>query len=516
MCVHSQVSRWHGCAHTGPSAALGSTPGPTRPRAHQPLAPRAPCAPAHPGLEAPAEAQSFFDSLYRAGRLRAFAGAGWAAHQSGGPRSVTAFQRQAGALAGWGFAWNARAFDGLGRALQACPRRRPPRPPHPRCAAGARRGVRAGRAVRAGAQPGGRVFNRRGHPLPQDRGCAPCMLRRAVQCCTVRCRAVPCRAYPAAGAALRRHSGGLVAGACCCSRTPLLLHTHQPPPPVPWPSGGGRPRALCRQQHPPHGRYRAQAPPAAGAARGCCGAHGVPPAAAQALCWTLHQGASRSASLPPAAAPRPPLPPAPCLQRLGWQAVAVPFYEWWHLSPDQQAPYMRRKLQEAGLHLPAGGELPGAAGTQQQRRPEQAEQRQGQGQPVAVRQQRNVEEQPAGQVAPQPPVQPPVQQEQQQRAAAEQPAGSSARGQPEEDASAAGLTQRAQRLSMMQYRQGKLSKAGLLARGSMQAAAAGGKPAPAGPEGSRDGSRDGSSSGGGGGGGGSGDGGGAPGPSAPT
>lgn len=50
------------------------------------------------GLEAPAEAQSFFDSLYRAGRLRAFAGAGWAAHQAGGPRSVTDFQRQVGAF----------------------------------------------------------------------------------------------------------------------------------------------------------------------------------------------------------------------------------------------------------------------------------------------------------------------------------------------------------------------------------------------------------------------------------
>lgn len=49
-----------------------------------------------PGLEAPAEAQSFFDSLYRAGRLRAFAGAGWAANQAGGPRSVTDFQRQVG------------------------------------------------------------------------------------------------------------------------------------------------------------------------------------------------------------------------------------------------------------------------------------------------------------------------------------------------------------------------------------------------------------------------------------
>lgn len=41
----------------------------------------------------------------------------------------------------------------------------------------------------------------------------------------------------------------------------------------------------------------------------------------------------------------------------------------------------------------------------------------------------------------------------------------------------AGLAQRAQRLSMMQYKKGKLSKAGLLARGSLQAAAAGGKPA---------------------------------------
>lgn len=42
--------------------------------------------------------RSFFDSLYRAGRLKAFAGRGWATHQAAAPRSVTDFQRQVGRL----------------------------------------------------------------------------------------------------------------------------------------------------------------------------------------------------------------------------------------------------------------------------------------------------------------------------------------------------------------------------------------------------------------------------------
>jgi hypothetical protein len=55
-------------------------------------------------------------------------------------------------------------------------------------------------------------------------------------------------------------------------------------------------------------------------------------------------------------------------------------------------------------------------------------------------------------------------------------------GNEEGGGGAAGLAQRAQRLSVMQYRQGKVSKAALLARTSRQAAAGGGADDPAQPE----------------------------------
>lgn len=60
-----------------------------------------PCPPLHTspaGLDIPAESQSFFDSLYQAGRLRAFAGRAWARHQEAAPRSVSDFQLQASCM----------------------------------------------------------------------------------------------------------------------------------------------------------------------------------------------------------------------------------------------------------------------------------------------------------------------------------------------------------------------------------------------------------------------------------
>lgn len=144
-------------------------------------------------------------------------------------------------------------------------------------------------------------------------------------------------------------------------------------------------------------------------------------------------------------------------QHLGWQAVAVPFYEWWRLPPAQRGPYMRRKLQQAGLSL-EGGRDRTAAGPAE----------------VPDGQQR----QAADGAAQQPPAEPAAASQEHQQ---QQPA-TAGQSSPEQEGAAgaadmgpaAGLSQRAQRLSMMQYKKGKLSKAGLLARGSLQAAAAGG------------------------------------------
>ena len=81
------------------------------------------------GLDIPPQARSFFDALYQAGRLRAFAGRAWRVHQQAGPRSVSDFQLQVGGSVG------GRAG---GACLMACrpvahapPRRRPPAPARP-------------------------------------------------------------------------------------------------------------------------------------------------------------------------------------------------------------------------------------------------------------------------------------------------------------------------------------------------------------------------------------------------
>ncbi|PRW33174.1 FK506-binding 1 [Chlorella sorokiniana] len=291
------------------------------------------------GLEAPAEAQSFFDSLYRAGRLRAFAGAGWAANQAGGPRSVTDFQRQ------------------VHEAV---------------CALG-----------------------------------VPCVLE---------------------------HSQ---AGEYSID---VAIPSHKIAVEV-----DGPVHFATNSRH-------------------------------------LMGGTALKRRL---------------LQRLGWQAVAVPFYDWWRLSPAHRGPYMRSKLQEAGLQLEVSNNEPPALAAAQdsavqqerqqgrQRRPKRrgnAQDTTQQQQLAAGQQQAETEVRPplaepaaaAAQQQPQAPRHP-----EQAQQAEKQPAAEPAGAQPAatEGAPPAGLAQRAQRLSMMQYRQGKLSKAGLLARGSLQAAAAGSKPA---------------------------------------
>lgn len=195
-------------------------------------------------------------------------------------------------------------------------------------------------------------------------------------------------------------------------------------------------------------------------------------------------------------------------QRLGWQAVSVPFYDWWRLTPGQRGPYMRRKLQEAGLQLEAGGSGQGAEGSeaQQQRQQQKGRRRQeqrqqglpqhgrasGQRQPPASQSHRQAEQ---GTSQPLPQLAAAFAQQEQHPAAEAADAGAGSTGGVEADEGSppAGLAQRAQRLSMMQYKKGKLSKAGLLARGSLQAAAAGGK-LPSGDAGSSSGSDDASGS----------------------
>ncbi|KAI7839792.1 hypothetical protein COHA_006591 [Chlorella ohadii] len=293
------------------------------------------------GLEAPAEAQSFFDSLYRAGRLRAFAGAGWAANQAGGPRSVTDFQRQ------------------VHEAV---------------CALG-----------------------------------VPCVLE---------------------------HSQ---AGEYSID---VAIPSHKIAVEV-----DGPVHFATNSRH-------------------------------------LMGGTALKRRL---------------LQRLGWQAVAVPFYDWWRLAPAQRGPYMRRKLQEARLQLEGsagdtelqreGSSTRKAAQGLDTRRPRRQGQQQVQGRRQQGQQQQAVHaerqeapvQQHAGSNGPQPldgataaeQASLPAAQQQQPRQQEQQPQQQSSAVADGEDDSAAGLAQRAQRLSMMQYKKGKLSKAGLLARSSLQAAAAG-------------------------------------------
>lgn len=153
------------------------------------------------------------------------------------------------------------------------------------------------------------------------------------------------------------------------------------------------------------------------------------------------------------------------LQHLGWRAVDVPFYEWYELAPPQRQRYMRRKLQQAGLQLPGWP-------NQQLQQPQQLLQGEGvdlaadaQLLPLAPQQELHLEpeqHQPAAQqdlVSAAGQLPPPPQ---------EQEAVSSSEGATVPAVSA---TQRAQRLHLLQYRAGKLSRQGLLSRRSMQATA---------------------------------------------
>lgn len=56
------------------------------------------------------------------------------------------------------------------------------------------------------------------------------------------------------------------------------------------------------------------------------------------------------------------------MQRLGWRAVDVPYYEWWALAPARRPSYMRRKLEAAGLSLSQEQQQQQEEGQQQQER----------------------------------------------------------------------------------------------------------------------------------------------------
>jgi hypothetical protein len=141
------------------------------------------------------------------------------------------------------------------------------------------------------------------------------------------------------------------------------------------------------------------------------------------------------------------------VQRLGWRAVDVPFYEWYDLAPSQRKRYMRRKLRQAGLQLP---EL------------RQQQQEEGDGDSLPAEQQPQPEEEEAlrPEAVPLPKAASHEQQQQQQ----DGDTGAS-------DTPAVSAVQRAQRLHMLQYRAGKLSRQGLLSRRSMQAASGAGSSA---------------------------------------
>ena len=186
-------------------------------------------------------------------------------------------------------------------------------------------------------------------------------------------------------------------------------------------------------------------------------------------CLVCLAAISTAGCLPPAAA-TPSVPtdalwmrvcfPTLPVQRLGWRAVDVPFYEWYDLASAQRKRYMRRKLRQAGLQLP---EL-------------RQQQEEGDSQPAEQHPQPQLEEEPLHlDAAPLPmavSASPHEQQQQQQ----DGEAGTS--GAP-----AVSVVQRAQRLHMLQYRAGKLSRQGLLSRRSMQAASGGGAGSTAAPGG---------------------------------
>lgn len=145
------------------------------------------------------------------------------------------------------------------------------------------------------------------------------------------------------------------------------------------------------------------------------------------------------------------------MQRLGWRAVDVPYYEWWALAPARRPSYMRRKLEAAGLSLSQEQQQQQEEGQQQQQEQQKRQQRQEEEQQQERQQQ---QEEVAG--VPGTEEQPRQEQGRVQAAAAQEPA----------EPAAASVAQRAQRLSMLQYRQGRLSRKSLLARGSMQASSA--------------------------------------------
>lgn len=196
------------------------------------------------------------------------------------------------------------------------------------------------------------------------------------------------------------------------------------------------------------------------------------------------------------------------LQRLGWQAVSVPQHEWRQLSPSQRQQYMLRKLEEAGLRLPgsqaelaqaqaqvqeqagAGAPAPALSTGQQQRQGlPGAEVRQ---QEVQDRREEQEEQQEQGvespgklasvssgngcatEAEPSLTASGPAATSAGPAATSAVPAATSAVGASESrEPSPSTRAQRAQRLALLHFRQGKLSRGGLVKRTGLQAGSSG-------------------------------------------
>ena len=127
------------------------------------------------------------------------------------------------------------------------------------------------------------------------------------------------------------------------------------------------------------------------------------------------------------------------LQRLGWRAVSVPYFEWRQVAAEQRQAYMRHKLEAAGLRLDAAAE--GVAGREQEQQQKDEEQQDGSDRLSAEAPPQQAALPAAG-------------------SRSEQAEG----GGSDSQLAAAAVAERAQRLRMLQYRQGKLSGRGLVAR----------------------------------------------------
>lgn len=136
------------------------------------------------------------------------------------------------------------------------------------------------------------------------------------------------------------------------------------------------------------------------------------------------------------------------LRRLGWRPVSVPFFEWSELPPARRGPYMRQKLEEAGLQL---SELQAAPEPLQAAAAGAAAAAEAPAAAAAAAEALAAEAPAAGAAAAA------------EAAAAQSPA-------PETAADAQQVAERAKRLSMLHYRRGKLSRQGLVARQAVAAA----------------------------------------------